>query len=96
MQRGKAQSPSFSFLISSVPCCFQTHKFERLTEGDVRPALLEGSLKHVPKLGWSLSAISAGARDMNLPGISHGLFPKGTCFTFLLICAKLKQTSRGI
>jgi len=44
---------------------------------DIRPELLEGSLKHVPKLGWSLSAISAGARDMNLPGIAHGLFPKG-------------------
>eukprot|EP00026_Physarum_polycephalum_P016147 Phypoly_transcript_16991.p1 GENE.Phypoly_transcript_16991~~Phypoly_transcript_16991.p1 ORF type:complete len:196 (+),score=9.41 Phypoly_transcript_16991:36-590(+) len=48
-----------------------------VAEGDIRPALLEESLKHVPKLGWSLAAISAGAKDMNLPGISHGLFPKG-------------------
>jgi len=44
---------------------------------DPRPAILEGGLKYVPKLGWGTEALSASARDLGLPGIAHGLFPNG-------------------
>jgi rpsU-divergently transcribed protein len=42
------------------------------------PRLLQASLKHVGRHGWTKDAIAQGAIDLNLPPIFHGIFVKGS------------------
>jgi len=39
--------------------------------------VLEASLGYVNRMGWSIEALVAGAQDVGLPGVAHGLFPGG-------------------
>ncbi|KAI8929057.1 COQ9-domain-containing protein [Entophlyctis helioformis] len=39
--------------------------------------ILEAALCHVPALGWTQEALSAGAKDHGYVDITHGLFPRG-------------------
>eukprot|EP01113_Clastostelium_recurvatum_P011049 TRINITY_DN15569_c1_g2_i2.p1 TRINITY_DN15569_c1_g2~~TRINITY_DN15569_c1_g2_i2.p1 ORF type:complete len:262 (-),score=33.75 TRINITY_DN15569_c1_g2_i2:32-817(-) len=44
---------------------------------DTRPNILQSSLKHVAKYGWTVEALAQGAKDNNLPPTAHGMFPNG-------------------
>jgi hypothetical protein len=47
-------------------------------EDQVRARVVDASLEHVPALGWSISALKAGAEDVGLSSASVGaLFPHG-------------------
>lgn len=47
-------------------------------EGGIdRSAILTASLPYVKEHGWSIAAVSYGARSLELPGVVHGLFPRG-------------------
>lgn len=50
---------------------------ERQYEDNVKNQILERSLEFVPKSGWSVEALSAGAKAVGYPSITHGLFPNG-------------------
>ncbi|CAB4490272.1 ubiquinone biosynthesis protein COQ9 [Rhizophagus irregularis] len=39
--------------------------------------ILKASLPFVNQYGWSIDALSQGAKTLGYPNISHGLFPKG-------------------
>nr|CCA20616.1 ubiquinone biosynthesis protein COQ9 putative [Albugo laibachii Nc14] len=39
--------------------------------------ILSKSLQHVNELGWSVDALSAGARDAGYPSVAHGMLPNG-------------------
>lgn len=43
----------------------------------VKKNILAASLPLVHNHGWSKAALSAGAETLGLPGVAHGLFPKG-------------------
>eukprot|EP00164_Ancoracysta_twista_P009333 GFYU01013783.1.p1 GENE.GFYU01013783.1~~GFYU01013783.1.p1 ORF type:complete len:273 (-),score=48.48 GFYU01013783.1:322-1140(-) len=43
----------------------------------VKNKVLEAALTHVHTLGWSVDALTAGAQDLNLSGMSHGMFDRG-------------------
>ncbi|KAL4234219.1 Ubiquinone biosynthesis protein coq9 [Mactra antiquata] len=43
----------------------------------VKQRILKSSLPFVSQYGWTQNALSAGAETEGLPGIAHGLFPKG-------------------
>ena len=45
-------------------------------EGIDRSAILTASLPYVKEHGWT-NAITHGARSLGLPGVVHGLFPRG-------------------
>jgi ubiquinone biosynthesis protein COQ9 len=45
---------------------------------DIRDSLIEAALAHVPFDGWSIAALEAGARDLDLDdGAVRDLFPRG-------------------
>lgn len=46
-------------------------------EEDIKDKILEASLPFVVELGWSKNAISAGAKAVGYPGVTHGLFSRG-------------------
>lgn len=46
-------------------------------EEEIKNKILEAALPFVTELGWSKEAISAGARAMGYPGVTHGMFTKG-------------------
>ena len=47
-------------------------------EGGIdRSAILTASLPYVKEYGWTNSAITHGAQSLELPGVVHGLFPRG-------------------
>jgi ubiquinone biosynthesis protein COQ9 len=43
----------------------------------LRLEILDAALKHVPKLGWTVEALAAGAEDAGLPPVSHGIVERG-------------------
>lgn len=47
------------------------------SSGIDRKLILDSSLKFVPRYGWSVKALEAGAKSVELPGVVHGLFPSG-------------------
>eukprot|EP01112_Ceratiomyxa_fruticulosa_P009774 TRINITY_DN2563_c0_g1_i1.p1 TRINITY_DN2563_c0_g1~~TRINITY_DN2563_c0_g1_i1.p1 ORF type:complete len:309 (+),score=50.97 TRINITY_DN2563_c0_g1_i1:137-1063(+) len=61
-------------LNSSLP---PNHSTEHKTFEDPRPKILNASLPHVHKHGWTIEALSLGAKDVGLPMIANGLFPNG-------------------
>ncbi|XP_968270.1 ubiquinone biosynthesis protein COQ9, mitochondrial [Tribolium castaneum] len=46
-------------------------------EDDIKEKILAASLPFVVELGWSRSALGAGAQAVGYPGVTHGLFPRG-------------------
>ncbi|XP_059054051.1 ubiquinone biosynthesis protein COQ9, mitochondrial-like isoform X2 [Achroia grisella] len=50
---------------------------EQQYEENIKNRILEKALEFVPKSGWSIESISAGAEAAGYPGITHGLFPNG-------------------
>lgn len=40
-------------------------------------AILQASLQFVPEHGWSSAALTQGAQSLGLPGMAHGMFPRG-------------------
>lgn len=46
-------------------------------EEEIRNKILEASLPFVRELGWSKSALSAGAKAIGYPGVTHGIFSRG-------------------
>lgn len=50
---------------------------EHQYEENVKNRILEKALQFVPKSGWSVDSLSAGAEAAGYPSISHGLFPNG-------------------
>jgi len=44
---------------------------------DARREILEAALTHVNRKGWTKEALAAGAADVNLPAVTHGLFKRG-------------------
>lgn len=51
----------------------EDHKYEE----NIKKNILENSLQFVPKTGWSVESLSAGAKAAGYPTITHGLFPNG-------------------
>ncbi|XP_060587269.1 ubiquinone biosynthesis protein COQ9, mitochondrial-like isoform X2 [Ruditapes philippinarum] len=47
------------------------------TEYEIRQRILKSSLPFVLSEGWTQNAIAAGAEAEGLPGVAHGLFPRG-------------------
>lgn len=47
------------------------------TEYDTRQKVLRSSLPFVHQHGWTSNALVAGAEQEGLPGIAHGMFPRG-------------------
>lgn len=54
-----------------------TEQDEQQYEENVKNRILERALEFVPKSGWSVESLSAGAEAAGYPSISHGLFPNG-------------------
>lgn len=50
---------------------------EQQYEENVKNRILESALEFVPKSGWSVESLSAGAKAAGYPSITHGLFPNG-------------------
>lgn len=50
---------------------------EHQYEENVKTRILESALEFVPKTGWSIESLSAGAKAAGYPTITHGLFPNG-------------------
>lgn len=50
---------------------------EETYEEDIKNKILAAALPFVTELGWSKDAISAGAKTVGYPGVTHGLFPNG-------------------
>ncbi|XP_018579611.1 ubiquinone biosynthesis protein COQ9, mitochondrial isoform X2 [Anoplophora glabripennis] len=46
-------------------------------EDDIKNKILAASLPFVTELGWSKEAITAGAKSVGYPGITHGMFSRG-------------------
>ncbi|KAI9102059.1 COQ9-domain-containing protein [Phlyctochytrium arcticum] len=40
--------------------------------------ILDAALLQVPKLGWTVEALGAGATELGYPSVLHGLFPRGS------------------
>ncbi|XP_045483917.1 ubiquinone biosynthesis protein COQ9, mitochondrial isoform X2 [Pieris rapae] len=55
----------------------RTNNEEHQYEDDIKNKILAKSLEIVPKSGWSVEALAAGAEAVGYPGITHGLFPNG-------------------
>ncbi|KAI5645469.1 COQ9 domain-containing protein [Phthorimaea operculella] len=77
MQRGvrkycQMQEPEVKAVKVSSP-----EQEERQYEENVKERILQEALVFVPKSGWSVESLSAGAEAAGYPGISHGLFPNG-------------------
>lgn len=51
----------------------EDHQYEE----NVKNLILEHALEFVPKSGWSVESLSAGAKTAGYPTITHGLFPNG-------------------
>lgn len=58
-------------------CSHSRQQTEENYEEDVKTKILAAALPFVVELGWSKEAITAGARTVGYPGITHGLFPNG-------------------
>lgn len=54
-----------------------TEHEEQQYEDNIKNRILEKALDFVPKSGWSVESISAGAEAAGYPGVAHGLFPNG-------------------
>lgn len=50
---------------------------ENQYEENVKNQILKKALEFVPKNGWSVDSLSAGAKAAGYPSITHGLFPNG-------------------
>ncbi|XP_022830308.1 ubiquinone biosynthesis protein COQ9-B, mitochondrial-like isoform X2 [Spodoptera litura] len=51
----------------------EDHQYEE----NIKKNILENALQFVPKNGWSVESLSAGAKAAGYPTITHGLFPNG-------------------
>lgn len=58
-------------------CSHSRPQNEENYEEDIKTKILAAALPFVLELGWSKDAISAGAKTVGYPGITHGLFPNG-------------------
>ena len=47
------------------------------SENSLRLDILNAALTHVPELGWTVKALAAGAEDVGLPPVSHGIVERG-------------------
>lgn len=65
----------FSVLLSRLFC--NATDTNGPSSGIDRKLILDSSLKFVPRHGWSVKALEAGAKLVELPGVVHGLFPSG-------------------
>ena len=65
----------FSVLLSRLFC--NATDTNGPSSGIDRKLILDSSLKFVPRYGWSVKALEAGAKSVELPGVVHGLFPSG-------------------
>lgn len=60
-----------------LPIPASTEHEERQYEESVKDRILQKALEYVPKSGWSVDSLTAGAEAAGYPGITHGLFPNG-------------------
>ncbi|KAF9405522.1 hypothetical protein HW555_013787 [Spodoptera exigua] len=51
----------------------EDHQYEE----NIKKIIFENALQFVPKNGWSVESLSAGAKAAGYPTITHGLFPNG-------------------
>lgn len=58
--------------------CFSSFEGGTTHDNDeINPRMiLDSSLQFVPQYGWSVRALEEGAKAINMPGITHGIFPK--------------------
>lgn len=66
-----------SFEKELKPATVVTEHEEHQYEENVKNRILEQALQFVPKSGWSTESLSAGAKAVGYPTITHGLFPNG-------------------
>ncbi|XP_063828105.1 ubiquinone biosynthesis protein COQ9, mitochondrial-like isoform X2 [Ostrinia nubilalis] len=62
---------------SKLPTPVVNEQEEHQYEENVKNHILQCALEYVPKTGWSVESLSAGAEAAGYPGITHGLFPNG-------------------
>ncbi|XP_060802382.1 ubiquinone biosynthesis protein COQ9, mitochondrial isoform X2 [Amyelois transitella] len=60
-------------IVATIPIEREEEQYEE----NVKHSILERALEYVPKSGWSVESISAGAEATGYPGVAHGLFPNG-------------------
>eukprot|EP01096_Ripella_sp_DP13-Kostka_P003429 TRINITY_DN15069_c0_g1_i1.p1 TRINITY_DN15069_c0_g1~~TRINITY_DN15069_c0_g1_i1.p1 ORF type:complete len:366 (+),score=149.07 TRINITY_DN15069_c0_g1_i1:49-1146(+) len=66
------------FVVIETPESTETPKEEPApVQNDPRLLILEASLKHVNKLGWTRECLAAGAKDAGLDGVAEGMFKEG-------------------
>lgn len=73
--RNYSQSHTHEEVKSVTPVA--TEHEEHQYEENVKNRILQKALEFVPKNGWSVESLSAGAEAAGYPGITHGLFPNG-------------------
>ncbi|XP_033626201.1 ubiquinone biosynthesis protein COQ9-B, mitochondrial-like [Asterias rubens] len=59
------------------PFSSEEEQSEESDTAAVRQLVLNSALEFVPAFGWSVDALSEGARAEGLPGVAHGMFPRG-------------------
>ena len=60
--------------------CFSNGNAQHAEDDDIgidRDVILSSALQYVPEYGWSIKALQYGATLAGLPGVTHGLFPRG-------------------
>ena len=62
---------------ADVPPGREGQQRQQPADDDLRRRVLEASLLEVPKLGWTLDALTAGAAACDLSPMAHGLVPRG-------------------
>ncbi|CAH0518468.1 unnamed protein product [Peronospora belbahrii] len=72
----------------------ETAQHESSTDPEQR--ILIQAMNHVPKYGWTIDAVAAGAMDLGYPSVAHGMFTRGAFDLveyFMDSClAKLRKT----
>ncbi|CAG9793794.1 unnamed protein product [Diatraea saccharalis] len=63
--------------LKSPAISVSTEHEEHQYEESIKNRILLRALEYVPKTGWSVESLSAGAESAGYPGITHGLFPNG-------------------
>nr|XP_049706746.1 ubiquinone biosynthesis protein COQ9, mitochondrial isoform X2 [Helicoverpa armigera] len=65
----------------SIPSTYtppnQQENEDRQYEENIKNCILENALQFVPKTGWTVESLSAGAKAAGYPTITHGIFPNG-------------------
>lgn len=53
-----------------------SHQDTKSSSDDIKHNILQSALEFVPHHGWTIRALSEGAKVQGLPGIAHGMFPR--------------------